>query len=378
MKVLLTQKVAGIAGAENYLLQVMPALKKRGVEVEFLLFYDQEIDSNIQPFIDHLERHQIRVHTLRSGRYPSFKILKAVDSLIREQKYDVVQTTLIYSDFVLALVKMLFRTPVKMISGKHGYDDYYTVTFGFDPKYKRRDLYYYMSVFVDRYMDHTFTITEGLYQLHIGLGISKPEKISIIHYGFDLDDSPEPNPEYRFGNPQMAIVGRLVGFKGHKYALQATAILKKKYPDIKLVIVGWGILEEELRAQVKALDIEDNVVFAGRQYNAREYMVSSDVVLVPSVSEGFGIVILEAVSVKRPIVAFEVYSPKELFKDKEEILLAKPYDVEEYAAHVDQLLSDTALAEAQADKAYKKLKTYYTMDRMIDQTIEMYNKVLSK
>jgi glycosyltransferase involved in cell wall biosynthesis len=377
MKVLLTQKVAGIAGSENYLLNILPALNQRGIQAEFLLLYSLGDEKENELFESKLTNLGIVCHKIVVGKFPSLSALWKIAKLIKKEKYDLVQSNLIYTDFALGLAKGLFHRKMKLIYGKHGYDDFYTYKFGFDPSFKRLDKFFLVSWFANLFANYVFTITKGLYELYTGLGISQKENTRIIHYGFEFkEDDFQSKPAYRFGNPQLILVGRLVNFKGHRYAIEALHILKKEYPDISLVLVGWGALEDEIRTQVKKLDLENNVIFTGRQYNARDYIASSDIFVLPSISEGFGIVVLEATSVKRPIVAFDVYSPKEIYENGKEILLAKPYDVNEFANCVKRLLIDKELYDNIVKNSYHKLMNYYTIDRMCDETIQLYNDVL--
>jgi len=376
MKILLTQKVAAIAGSEFYIANVLPALSRRGHEVAFLMLYEEKFIDVVDGFEQRLQNSGIRVYKILAAKIPGPKTVLNIARLIEEQKFDIVQSNLLYADLTMSLVKVFCRTKFKLITAKHGYEASYTSAHGFDPSHKRYDYTYLVFKFAGFFVDSTFTITKGLFQLFTGLGISKVPETRVIHYGFDFDDSYKISEEFRFGSPQLVIVGRIVSFKGHKFAIEALSILAKKYPDITLVIVGWGPLEEELKALAQKLGVEKNVKFVGKQYNARDYMATSDVVLVPSISEGFGIVILEGVSVKRPVVAFDVYSPKELFEHRKEIMLAKPYDVSDYAGLIDELLSDKELSTTIAGNAYDKLKRYYNSDRMAEETIQLYEDVL--
>jgi glycosyltransferase involved in cell wall biosynthesis len=80
----------------------------------------------------------------------------------------------------------------------------------------------------------------------------------------------------------MVIVGRLVRFKGHRYAIDCMPTLLQRFPGLKLVIVGSGPIESELGQQVAALGLGESVVLEGYRPNAHDYMRASDVVLVPT------------------------------------------------------------------------------------------------
>ena len=120
MKVLLTQKVAGIAGSENYLLNILPALNQRGIQADFLLLYSLGDEKENELFESKLTQLGIVCHKIVVGKFPSLSALWKIAKLIKKEKYDLVQSNLIYTDFALGLAKGLFHRKMKLIFGKHG------------------------------------------------------------------------------------------------------------------------------------------------------------------------------------------------------------------------------------------------------------------
>src|SRR5438132_1321975 len=77
----------------------------------------------------------------------------------------------------------------------------------------------------------------------------------------------EDSARYRLGDPQLTIVGRLTRFKGHRHVIACMPALRKRFPRLKLVIVGSGPIEAELREQIAALGVQDSVVLEGYRPN---------------------------------------------------------------------------------------------------------------
>jgi len=378
MKVLVSQKVEGIAGAETYLISLLPALKAKGIQVEFLLFFPTGKWEKAKKFEEIIKGSGVTVHSLAVNRIPTFFQLKKIHHIIRFGEYDIVHSNLLPADITFAVIKLLFNKKMVLVSGKHGYEDEYTNLYGFNPSKKTKNFYWYCAWVAEKFINRSFVISSGLFTLYTGLGISKKKRLELIHYGFDFKEDYQINQDFQLGNPQLVIVGRLIAFKGHRYAIEALKKLVPKYPDIQLVIVGWGELKEKLQYMAKEMDLEKHVVFTGFNQNPREIMFNSDIVLLPSVSEGFGIVVLEAMSVKRPVVAFKVPSPSEIFIHNETGLLATPYSVEEYTSLIERLIENPDYRKEIAENAYRKLKDYYNLSRMISQTIGFYERALGK
>lgn len=143
--------------------------------------------------------------------------------------------------------------------------------------------------------------------------------MKLIHYGFDfLDTSDELlDNDYKSFKKQVIIAGRLVGFKGHQYLIEAMQKLCAQDREAGLVIVGSGELEEELKQKVKELKLEEHVHFAGYSKEVIKWMYNSDLVAVPSISEGFGVVFLEAFNCKKPVISWDVPAGNELMKEGE-------------------------------------------------------------
>ena len=377
MKLLHSHIISGIAGSEGYLLNILPELKRRGNNVEFLCLYKKGEIEQTQKFCSILEKHDIPSFKVEIPKIPLLGTFRKINAIIKKGSYDIVHSHLLHADLLISTTKYLFRQKFKLVSTKHGYEEWYNNQYGFDPSHKVKNRYWRLARFAEKMTTRSYAISNGLYNLYSGLGICPKEKFDLIYYGFDFDDSYSHNEEFRFGSPQLAIVGRLTGFKGHRYAFGAIKILKEKYPDIRLVVIGSGELEQELMQLTIELGISENVVFTGFQPNPRDYVFTSDLALLPSISEGFGLVVLEAMSVKKALITFDVPSPNELLVHKETGWLVEPYNVSEYAKAIDHLMEDKSLRETIASNAYSRLKDYYNLTRMVDETEAFYAKVIA-
>lgn len=380
MKILFVQKEGGIFGAENYQLKVIPGLLAQGIQIEFLRLFTDYQGGVGGEFIKRLQKFGVTTHEVNIGKYPTLRVLKQVQKVANKGDYDLVHTHLIHADFHLALIKQFFGLKPVLVSTKHGYDNEFTSKYGFEASKQTKTLYYLISRWAERRMKASFTISHGLRNFFIETGLSNSDKMQLIHYGFDLPEHFKLKGEqkYRLASKQIIIVGRLVAFKGHRYLIEAMALLKQIFgSEVKLLIAGTGPLDNELRAQVNSLDLVDSVVFLGYSKSVGAFMANSDVVAIPSISEGFGVVFLEAFAAKTPIVSWNVPAGNELMDHGRTGYLVPPYDVN---ALVDQLIEILNGLDKQGhitQQAYEHLKNYFNSSRMIKETVEFYENTLS-
>lgn len=134
-------------------------------------------------------------------------------------------------------------------------------------------------------------------------------EIQVIYYGFDKHF--ELNQKIRSqvinelpaGHPIIGTVGRLAPQKDYPSLLQAFSLFIKKFPDAQLIVIGSGPDEAIIREKVLQLGISNQVHFKGKTSYVREWMSAFDVFVLSSIYEGFGLVLLEAMQAKAPIIA---------------------------------------------------------------------------
>ncbi len=377
MKVLFVQIIRGLSGSEKYFIEIMPMLKKQGIDCEFLCVHLTEDQDKYKVVTTPLEQSGIKVHCIESRNTLNYGLLKAINTVVKAGQYDLLHAHLLYSEVWLTLVKILFNRKLKLVSTKHGYDEKFTHLYGFDPSKRLYNLYYFLCRFTEKFMLRSFTISQGLHKLFIGINICKADKLDLIYYGFEKKFATlRQENTYREAPQQLLIVGRLMPYKGHTYVLDAMPKVIEQFPDVKLLIIGTGPIEQELKEQVKTLQIEKAVDFKGYSTAAMQYMASSDILIVPSKSEGFGIVFVEAFEVKTPIVAFDVHASNELIEDGKSGHLVRPFDVDEMAEKIIDLLIHPEKRKLFVENGYKRLAHPFNPKRMVTETMTFYERVL--
>lgn len=189
--------------------------------------------------------------------------------------------------------------------------------------------------------------------------------IFIIPNGIDLSKFENLSKDYfyiKFGIEKnikiILYVGTFRVVKGLKYLIEAMKIVKDN--EKKLIIIGHGAEKEDLENQVKNFKLDNCVKFIGKTPNQEvfRYMASSDVFVLPSLSDGFPIVTLEAMASGLPIIATKVRGLPEIIKDGQNGFLVEPRNPEQIAEKVLLLLNDEDLRVRISNNNLKEVKKY--------------------
>jgi len=177
----------------------------------------------------------------------------------------------------------------------------------------------------------------------------------------------------------IMFVGTLRPVKGVKYLIEAMKILIDKSKNSRLFIVGDGEERKYLENLVKELVLEKYVTFIGKVPNEKipEYMTASDVFILPSLSEGFPVTVVEAMASGLPIIATDVRGLPEIIKDGENGFLVEPKNLEQIVDKVLLLLEDDELREGISRNNKGKAKEY-SWEAVIEKLERVYERCLQK
>lgn len=149
-------------------------------------------------------------------------------------------------------------------------------------------------------------------------------------------------------------IGRLENQKNQIGLLRIFRKVLDRFPDEYLVIIGEGSLKEELKKVIKDLSLEKNVFLLGYRENPWKYYKRAKMFLLTSIFEGFGLVLIESLYFKVPIVSFDIPSSVEITENGKYGLIAKSYDEDDFVQKVVSLLEDKHLYETLKEDGYNK------------------------
>lgn len=197
------------------------------------------------------------------------------------------------------------------------------------------------------------------------------KKIDIIWNGIDPSFTEELTTA-KYTNPTIGIVGRLTRQKGISYLIKAVPKIVKKFSDLEVLIAGDGEDELMLKNLSKELGVLNKIKFLGYVKNGAEIINSMDIFVLPSLWEGFPYVLLEAMILKKPIVATDIYGIREIIDDNKDGLLIKPKSPDSIANAVIELLTNKKRARLLGELAYKKAIKFFTLERTVSKIQNLY------
>jgi glycosyltransferase involved in cell wall biosynthesis len=209
-------------------------------------------------------------------------------------------------------------------------------------------------------------------------GIAR-QRVVTIHEGIDIDrvqQAPTVNVHQEFwlpaGVPVVGNIAALVPHKGQKHLVDAAARVVRQVPDAHFLILGEGELRAPLERQVKELHLEKHVLLPGFRTDVLSLLKAFDVFVMSSVTEGLGTSVLDAMAAARPIVATRAGGIPEVVVDGETGLLVPIRDHEQLAGAIVRLLTDRDLRDRLARAAAARVRAAFSVDRMVDETLALY------
>jgi glycosyltransferase involved in cell wall biosynthesis len=175
----------------------------------------------------------------------------------------------------------------------------------------------------------------------------------------------------------VGLVGSLYPVKGHTYLLHAIPEILKACPRTKFLIVGRGDLDVALKDEVSRLGLEENVHFLGLRNDVRSLLEIMDVFVLPSLSEGLSIALLEAMAAGKPVVASAVGGNPELVLEGETGFLVPPKDSHALAWNVVSLLKDSETRKRFGQTARKRVEHQFTLEKMVESYQGLYRECMA-
>lgn len=174
--------------------------------------------------------------------------------------------------------------------------------------------------------------------------------------------------------------GRLTSEKGVGYLIPALLEVRKRVNNATLLICGGGTARRHLEETASRLGLARNVIFAGLISRAEmpSYFAASDVCVVPSNIEAAGLVVLEAMSMKKPVIASRVGGIPELIKHGENGYLVPPRDSLAISDAVEALCADQSLSRRLGDNGRRLVEERFTWDIAGRNFCKLYSRVLSE
>ncbi|PID28691.1 MAG: hypothetical protein CSB55_03945 [Candidatus Cloacimonadota bacterium] len=350
-------------GAETSLYDICRFFNFKDIEFTIIIF---EKDSDFEDEFKKLKNIKI-INLNAKSRYDPVIFFKLFN-VFKAENFDIVHTHLPVAGIYSRIINLFFKK--KLITTQHS-------------------VLYKTSVFhkIDRLTMRMFnygTIANSIFTRKFlqKYNYIDQNKTELIYLGADFSklDNPKTNKAMRkfIGiNESDIVLGHIGSFKpqkGHKYLINAFMKIHEKYKNSKLVLVGKGKLADEIKALVKKNQLSNSVIFVGEKSNIKDYINMFDIFVFPSISESFGISVLEALYLEKPVAAFNIDAVSEIIENGKDGVLTDSKNTSAFADAVINLLNNANLREKIISNAKNKAKKF-EIDLCCEKLEEYYKKI---
>jgi glycosyltransferase involved in cell wall biosynthesis len=309
---------------------------------------------------------------LRGAADPT--VLGRAVELVRRTRPHVVHTHMMKADLVGGLAARLGGAPV-LVSTKHNEDDYL-----------RWPPLALAARAVAELADRLIVISDAVGRFFRRRLLLRESRMTRIFHGLPVNGRGPADPAERdafrrelgLGRDTRLVVtvARLTRQKGIDDLLHAASAARDALPDAVFLIVGRGELRDALRETARRLDLGDRARFLGLRHDVERILSCADLLVLPSLWEGFGLVLLQAMDAGLPIVATRAGAIPEVVVDGETGLLAPPRDPDSLATAILRVLRNPDRAAAMGRAGRERLGRSFSIEEEVRAHAALYEELL--
>lgn len=310
--------------------------------------------------------------------YDFLSFLKVL-GIIRREKPTIVHTHTSKAGVVGRVAALMARAPI-IVHTPHGHVFYQY--FGRTTTW----IFALIEKLLARISDKIISLTDREELDHIRFKIASPEKFIIIHSGVDIrkftiEESHGERLRRSLGIGTQSLVvgtvGRLVPVKGHKYLVEAAPRILREVPNVKFVVVGNGYLKPILDGLTRELNVQDAFLFLDWRSDIPETMGMFELFVLPSLNEGMGRVLVEAMAARKAIIASDTGGIPDMVIHGHNGLLVPPEDSSRLAEAIITLLKDSHRREEMGRNG-RLLAQRYSVESMVNKIDALYETLLTQ
>lgn len=316
------------------------------VNYENILIVSEDYEGQIERFKPYVSNIYI-VPMIREIEFKSdIKAIFKVKKILKQIKPDIVY---MHSSKAGAIgrIALAFNFRIPVLYNAHGW--YFNATIS----KKKKKFFALIEKMLALKTKMIINISKSEYDSAIKNKIAPEKKMCIIENGIDFDKFKDNNKyrketreKYNIKDEEIVIgvVGRLSEQKDPMTMIKAFKLVNDVKSNTKLMYVGSGNLEEDVKGYAKEAGILDKIIITGWVSNVEEYIPAFDIAVLPSKWEGFGLVLIEYMACDKPIVASDIGGIPDIIKDKENGLLCKCNDYKDLSEKLLYLINNNEIA----------------------------------
>ncbi|MCD4677444.1 MAG: glycosyltransferase family 4 protein [Desulfobacula sp.] len=382
MKILHIIDSGGMYGAEVTLLNLAQEQVKLGDKPVIASIGDKSISE--KPIENEAKKKGIAIEKFRMASGPNIFGAYKILHFAKLHGFDVLHSHGYKGNILMGFIPKYIRK-IPLICTLHGY----TSTSGFS----RMKIYEWLDTFIHRYLDAVVLVNKGMLN-HPKLKNRSHLYSKVINNGIPVDDSdltPENNNPNNtdislqkklienFAGKRFVIgaIGRLTLEKGFKYLINAFSLVFQQKKDICLVIIGEGQEEQFLKKLISQHNLDRHVLMTGYIDNARRMLPCFDLFIIPSLTEGLPITLLDAMYAKVPVIASKVGGIPDVLDNGDIGVLFQPGDHMSLKNAIREVIKNSEFARQISIKAFKKVITCYSSKNMALEYQDLYKNILT-
>jgi glycosyltransferase involved in cell wall biosynthesis len=360
-----------IGGAETQLIRLANGLDRSRFSPSIVcLWKGGDLEDSVAPDVT-----VIRAVPRGQRRFPggravlALRILAALVRTLSTRRPEVVHGYLPAAYVLGGLVAWVVRVPI-IIASRRGLNS-------FDGRGPRR----WLGKFANRVIDVQICNSHAVADWAIAKEGLSADRTRVIPNGIDL---PRLQPasslpdQWQSSVAKAVMVANLIRYKGHRQVLQAVALVAKRYPSFRLVLIGDGPERTALVARARELAIANNVIFAGSRRGAAELIGGFDFSLLGSSEEGFPNALMESMARAIPVVATAVGGVAELVTDGIDGLLVPYGDTAAMATAILWMIEHPDERQAMGANGRARIAAEFSTQRMVSATQNVYDEMMRR
>ncbi len=358
-------------GAEQHLMTLLRNFDKDHYEVEVACLFAAPLAGRLAK-----ERFPHKVFPMTSKR--DFKVISSLAEYLQQGKFDIVHTHGVRANLVgrLAAKRAGLKAVVTTVHSVLEFDYPRKLDLWINKVSERLTV---------RYTKQFIAVSEDIAKYIVEKYRVSKRKVSVVHNGLELSkylsaDGGRVRKEFGLTDDHLvlSVISRLHPVKGHTIMFYALQHVIKAYNFVRLLVVGSGPEKENLEKIVDELGLAKYVIFTGFRRDIPDVLSATDILVQPSISEGFGLTVIEGMAMNRPVIASAVGGIPEIIKDRFNGLLVTPGDP---IALSDAIISLVELPGRTAELVKAGRETVlrsFTAEKMARNTEQVYAKLVSR
>lgn len=323
---------------------------------------------------EEIERLGAKVIYLNSeARLFNLFLVKKIVEILNKEKPDIVHTSLFYANFFGRIASLFKASPVVIAEERSMYTE-------------KRVYHVIIDRVLSYFTDKIIVCSNSVLNFTVKQERIKKDKFCLLYNAVDAErfDIPQTKEElrreYGFQEEQFIIgtVGSLIPKKGHRFLLEAMYEVCKDIPAFKLLVIGEGECEKELRDLVKSRNMGDKVEFLGARKDVPQFMKMMDIFVLASLQEGFPRTLIEAMYAGLPVIASNISGIPEIISHRENGFLIPPGDPAAIRDSALALYRDSKLLLKMGANARRKIMSGYLPSQYVQKLEQLYLRLLER